>query len=373
MKKSLLLGVAAALALAACQPSVPGDNAGEPIKIGLIAPLTGDAAGLGADVSNGAQLAVATINAAGGIEGRQIQLIMEDGKCAGADAATAAQKLVNVDKVVAIVGGLCSGETLAAAPIVEAGKVVLLSPTSSSPDVTKAGEFVFRNYPSDALKTVAMAKYFQEKGFKKVAIISENTDFCQGFASSLAEQLPEGAVVFNETVEPGTKDFRTLITRLKDMEFDVFVPNGNSDAVIGPMLEQFREQGFTQPAVAHDAADSVTMAKDLPEATNNLFVINVSSELEDGSFTSAFTAEYGDPQYGISYAGYANDSVEVLAQAIAEVGTEGDVLRHYLLSMPDFTGVVGTFHFDQNGDVVGIPYVLKEYKDGVIVTLGALK
>jgi branched-chain amino acid transport system substrate-binding protein len=371
MKKSLLLG-AAALALVGCQPATPDVITNEPIKIGLIAPLTGDAAGLGADVSNGAQMAVAKINAADGIGGRQIQLIMEDGKCAGADAATAAQKLVNVDKVVAIVGGLCSGETLAAAPIVEAAKVILLSPTSSSPDVTAAGEFVFRNYPSDALKTVAMAKYFQDKGFTKVAIISENTDFSQGFRDSLAEQLPEGTIVFDETVDPGTKDFRTLVTRLKDMEFDVFVPNGNSDAVIGPMIEQLREQGLTQPAVGHDAADSVTMAKDLPEATNNLFVINVASELADADFAPMFEAEYGAPQYGISFAGYASDAVHVLAQAMIEVGTDGSALQQYLLSMPDYTGAVGTFHFDQNGDVVGIPYVLKEYVDGEIITRNPL-
>src|SRR3989338_3484754 len=369
MKRSLLLGTVLSLLLAACQP-MAGSNT---IKIGLIGPLTGDAAGLGADVLNGAKLAVDDINAAGGIDGKQIELIAEDGKCAGADAASAAQKLVNVDKVVAINGGLCSGETLAAAPIVEAGKIVLLSPTSSSPDVTDAGAFVFRNYPSDALKTVAMAKYFQEKGFTKIAIISENTDFSQGFRDSLKSQLPAGALVFNENVEPGTKDFRTLMTRLKDMDFDVFVPNGNSDAVIGPMVEQLREAGITQPAVGHDAADSVTMAKDLPEATNNLFVINVASDVEEDSFSGKFTAKFGDPKYGISYAGYSYDVIQVLAKAIGEVGTDGTAMQKYLLDMPEYTGVVGTFSFDEKGDVIGIPYVLKEYKDGEIVTLGPLK
>ncbi len=363
MKRSLAFLSLLALGLTACQPA--GSNK---IKLGLIAPLTGDAAGLGADVLHGAQMAVDKINAAGGINGMQIDLIAEDGRCAGADAANAAQKLVNVDKVMAIVGGLCSGETLAAAPIVEAGKVLLLSPTSSSPDVTKAGEFVFRNYPSDALKTTAMQKYFAENNVKKVAIISENTDFCQGFRNSLKSKVGTGVVVFDEVVDPGTKDFRTLMTRLKDLEADMFFPNGNSDAVIGPMMQQLREAGITTAAITHDAGDSVTMAKGVPEA-EGLYAINVASDVKDATFAPAFVEKNGDPKYGISYAGYSYDAVNVIAEGIKAGAKDGTALRDWLYAMPSYTGVVGSFHFDENGDVVGIPYVLKQYKSGKIETL----
>ena len=347
-----------------------GASSGDTIRIGFLGPLTGDVAGLGSDGLNGVVMAVEKINAAGGIAGKQVELLAEDGRCAGADAASAAQKLVNVDGVVAIIGGMCSGETLAVAPIVEAAKVVLLSPTSSSPDVTQAGDFVFRNYPSDALKTTAMAAYFAEKGWSKIAIISENTDFSQGFRTSLVAKLPQGAVVFDEVVEPGTKDFRTLMTRLKDMEFDVFIPNGNSDSVIGPMLQQLREAGLTQVAVAHDAADSVTMAKDLPEATEGLQVINVSSDVRDASFADAFRAAHGEPKYGVTFAGYGYDAANVLFAAFAGGAMDGEAVRTYLNAVEGYEGVVGTFSFDENGDVVGIPYVLKEFKNGAIVTVG---
>lgn len=364
MKRSLALLSLAVLSLTACQPAGGGGT----IKLGLIAPLTGDVAGLGADVLHGAQIAIDKVNAAGGINGKKIELIAEDGRCNGADAASAAQKLVNVDKVFAIIGGLCSGETLAAAPIVEDGKIVLLSPTSSSPDVTKAGDYVFRNYPSDALKTTAMVKYFATEKLAKVAMISENTDFSQAFRNSLKEKLAKDAVAFDEVTDAGSKDFRSLMTRLNNVKFDVFFANGNSDAVIGPMMQQLREAGITAPAITHDAGDSVTMAKSVPE-TEGLYAINIASSTNDPAFEKSFTDKFGDPKYGISFGGYAYDAVNVIAAGLTAGAEDGTALKDWLYAMPSFTGVVGTFHFDKNGDVVGIPYVLKQYKNGVIETL----
>jgi branched-chain amino acid transport system substrate-binding protein len=366
MKRALASLSLLSLALAAC--TMNGGTAGDTIKIGLIAPLTGDVAGLGADVLHGVEMAVEKINADGGLNGKKIQLIAEDGRCTGSDAAGAAQKLVNVDHVFAIVGGLCSGETLAAAPIVNEGKIVLLSPTSSSPDVTKAGDFVFRNYPSDALKTVAMAKYFGENKIAKIAMISENTDFSQGFRASLKAAMPEGAMVFDEVVDPGTKDFRSLMTRLKGMQFDMFFPNGNSDAVIGPMMQQLREAGITSPAIVHDAGDSATMAKNVPEV-EGMYVINVPSDAKEASFNAAFKAKYGEPQYAVAFAGFAYDSMNVIAEGIKKGAQDSTALKTWMYSMPDFAGVSGSFHFDKDGDVVGIPYVLKQYEKGQIKTL----
>lgn len=362
MKRLSLLSLAAAVALAGCQTA-----SSDTVKIGFVGPLTGDVAGLGIDILNGATMAMDKINAAGGVGGKKIEIIAEDGKCSGGDAASAAQKLVNVDKVLAMMT-LCSGETLASAAIAEAGKVVILSPVSSSPDVTKAGDFVFRNYPSDALKTKAMAKYFASEGITKVAMITENTDFSQGFRASLKKDLPEGTIVFDEVVEPGTKDYRTLMTRLKDVEFDVFFPNGNSDGVIGPMLQQMREAGLKQTVIGHDAADSAAMAKAVPES-EGLYVINVASGVKDPSFTGNFEKKYGDPKYGIAFAGYGYDAVEVIADGVSQGATTGEMLRDWLYKMPKVTGVSGTFSFDANGDVVGIPYVLKQFKNGAIETL----
>lgn len=365
MKRSLALLSLLSLALTACAPTTGSGK----IKIGFIGPLTGDAAAYGVDTSHGAQLAVDEINAAGGINGKMIELIVEDGRCNGADAATAAQKLVNVDKVIAIIGGVCSGETLAAAPIAEAGKVVMISPVSSSPDVTTAGDYIFRDYPSDALKTTAMAKYFAENSIKKIATIGENTDFCQAFRTALKEKVPAGAIVFDEVVEPGTKDFRSLMTRLKDIEFDMFFVNGQSDSTDGLMMQQLREAGFTQPAIVHDTGDSATLAKTMAEAVEGLYIINVPADVTDPTFEKKFTDKYGDPQFGLIYVGFAYDGIKVIANGLRAGASDGTALKDWLYTMPKYSGIVGSFSFDKNGDVLGIPYVLKQYRKGEIKTL----
>src|SRR3989344_1757613 len=353
------------LTLTACQAGGSGDEG--PLKVGFIGPLTGDAAPYGVDMLNGTKMAVEEINTAGGVNGRMIELVVEDGRCTGADSASAAQKLVNVDKVIAIIGGGCSGETLAAAPIAEAASVVMISPLSSSPDVTMAGDFIFRNYPSDALKTKAMASLLREEGFAKIAMISENTDFAQGFRESLKKDFGTDMIVFDEVVDPGTKDFRTLITRLKDLEFDIFFPNGQSDATISAMMQQLREQEFTQQAISHDVADSITLGTLAPEAVEGMYIVNVPTAGEGGEFQKTFDQKFGGAQATIAFAAHSYDATKVLAKAIGTVGTAGTAIRDYLYSMPAFSGVVGNFTFDRNGDVVGIPYGLKAFKEGAIV------
>jgi branched-chain amino acid transport system substrate-binding protein len=365
MRKFFAASSLVAIALSACGQT---QDSG-PIKIGFIGPLTGDAAAYGVDTLNGVKMQVEQINAAGGISGRMVELVAEDGKCAGADAATAAQKLVNVDKVVAIIGGQCSGETLAAAPIVNAAMVPMISALSSSPDVTAAGEFVFRDYPSDALKTKAMAAYFKEKGFGKIAAISENTDFAVGFRDSLMKDAGADAFVFNEVVEPGTKDYRSLVTRLKDVQFDVLLANGQYPSSIAVMVQQLREQGIKSLAITHDVGHTAEVLKLAKDAAEGLLAINVPSMSDASEFGKAYIAKNGPAQGAIVYAAFAYDAMGVLAQVIASVGTDGTAIKDALLALPSYEGVVGTFGFDANGDVEGVNYKLFEVQKGEWVEL----
>ncbi len=371
MPKNTLPALALALALfAACAPKEAEDTT-EPIRLGYIGPLTGDAVSFGTDTVNGARLAVEEINAAGGVNGRMVSLIAEDGRCNGADAASAAQKLVNIDKVVAIIGGQCSSETLGAAPITEAAKVILLSPVSSNPDVTHAGEFVFRVYPSDALKGTALANYFSTSTFTKIAMISENTDFCVGIHDSVKNALKgDSALVFDETVEPGTKDYRTLFTRLKDMEFDVFLANGQSDSTVAAMVQQMRELGLTQPIVGTDTADSVTLGQIAKEAVEGLRALSVPSLSKNdpvgGPFVQKFEEEYGTPQVGFFFAALSYEATRLILDTMRTVGTEGPALRDALHALSGYNSIIGTMTFDKFGDIQGIPFALKEFKNGVL-------
>lgn len=362
MKKIFIVGTLI-VALSACSQS---DSR---VRIGVILPLTGDAASLGIDQANGIKMAIEELNAKGGINGKKVEAIYEDGRCTGSDAASAAQKLVNIDKVVTIIGGLCSGETLAAAPIVEAAKIVLMSPGSSSPDITNAGTYIFRNYPSDALKTVVTAKVIKEVGYKTVAMISENTDFCQGVARGMHKDVGDSAIVFEETVEPGTKDFRSILEKMKKTQFDVFYSNTNGDATMAALVQQYRDAGFTQPILSHEVADSSNLGDIAKEAAEGMQIVTVRTSGEGTSFETDFLTKFQTVQSSIAFAAHAYDAANVIFQIIADKGTDGTAMRDALLAMPEYKGIVGDIRFDENGDVVGVPFVLKQFKDGRTFTV----
>lgn len=368
-KRSLTILAFSAFLLASCD--VGGDQ--EPIKIGYIGPLTGDANTYGLDTLHGAEIKVEEINAAGGINGRPIEFVVEDARCTGSDSAAAAQKLINIDGVIAIVGGICSGETLAAAPIVEAAKVPLMSPGSTSPDVKNAGDFVFRNIPSDALAADATAKYLKNKELTKVAMITENTDFAMAFGNSLVSNLEEGSVIFNEIVEPNTKDFRTLVTRLQGMEFDAFIANAQTTAVGAAMAVQFREQGFEQPIFTNNGVVSPVLGELAGEAAEGMKAVMPPSEGANAqlfnAFVAKFTEKYGTAASSITYAANSHDVVGVFAQAIGVVGMDGVALRDYFYNFDGYDGTVGRFSFDQYGEVVGIDLEIQELKDGEFVKI----
>src|SRR3990167_3931072 len=179
MKKylSLLLII---LVMTACQQQVAKPAVSETIKIGFIGPLTGDTASLGTTLRDGAEIAVEEINAKGGVNGKKIEAIYEDGGCKAQGATLAAQKLINNDKVVLIIGGSCSSETLAAAPIAEEEKII-------------------------------------KDGITKVGIINTNSDYNIGLAKAFTESFTTngGQVLIHEMYEQDSKDFRTQLTKIK--------------------------------------------------------------------------------------------------------------------------------------------------------------
>ncbi len=210
--------LAALTLLAACSPKTNKkameDSSALPdvIKIGFIGPLSGNAAGYGQDVKKGVDIYFEENPT---IAGKPVQVIYEDGKCNGQDSASAAQKLVNVDKVQIILGGPCSGETLAAAPIAEQGKVLLLSPLSSSPTVTTAGDYIFRNYPSDIQVAKTLVSKVLKAG-KKIALLTEQTDYAQGYRGAVKTHMGNAGqtLALDEVFPVDNTDFRTLLSKV---------------------------------------------------------------------------------------------------------------------------------------------------------------
>lgn len=339
----------------------------ETVKIGLVAPLSGDAASYGEPVIEGVQLAIEELNNRENAK-YKYELIAEDGKCTGASAATVAQKLVNVDKVSYIIGGSCSGENLAMAPITEPAKVLVISPFASSPDITKAGPYTYRTAPSDTESGVFIGNYLKEK-YAKVAILSERTDYAQALgvqAKTVFESLG-GEVVIDETFQSADEDFRAQVLKVKNSDAEVVFINPQSESNLLGILRQLGEQGVKLPTVGFfltsDAVATNPYAKDI-----TMFdVPNVANEGKGAIFTGAFSKKFGkNPSYPFAAAG-AYDDMYMIAQGIEKNGNTSDDVRKYLDGIKSYEGASGTFRFDENGDPKGYEYIVKKVQGGKFV------
>ena len=221
----------------------------EPIKIGYIGPLTGEGAVYGETEKNVTTMAVDEINANGGINGRKIEIIYEDGKCTGKDATTALQKLISVDHISIVLGGTCSAESLAMVPIATQNKIILLSGFSSNPQLTGSSPFFFRNSPKDTDVAKLDAEVIAAK-YKKVAMVSENTDYSLGVRTIMKKVFDEKgvSVVSDELYNSSQSDFKTIFTKVKNSGADVLYVNpGTSARMAGVMVKQARELGIVIP------------------------------------------------------------------------------------------------------------------------------
>ncbi len=345
------------------------DNGTGPIKIGLIAPLTGDAATYGTMDQNGAQLAVKEINAAGGIAGRQVELTSEDGKCTGQDGSSAAQKLISTDGVRYIIGGGCSGETFAIVPIAEQAKVLVISPSASAPKLAGISPYFFRNNPNDNIPAVGLADYVA-KTYKSVAVISEKTDYAQGFKAVFLSEAGKNNTKITDTedYDPTVTDFRTVLLKMKSTNPGVIFINPQAGANLARVATQARQAGINTPLVsAVFTGPEVLSAGSAVEGMVLAVPQGVSTQGKGPEFLTKYKATYSaDPIYQL-FAGAGYDDVYLIKQGIEAVGNDPSKVAQYWHSLSNFDGVLGAYHFDQNGDPVGITSILQKIQNGKVV------
>ncbi len=337
------------------EPVVAEETEPEPIRIGFIGPLTGDAAAYGEPGQKVTALAVTEINEAGGINGRMLEVIYEDGKCNGKDAASAMQKLVNVDKVQVVLGGFCSGESLAAAPIANANKVLLFSQGSSSPDLTDAGDYFFRDYPSDASQGKVLAEVaYNTKEWRKVAVIQEQLDYPLGVYNAFNEAFTElGGEVVRETFAPETSDFRTVLTKLEKEDADALLVSVQTPAAAEIILKQMGDIEWETNLLGVDIIAGSDLPAEQPELVEGMIVaefgVDESNEIYQ-KFVAAYEAAYEEEVPFKSYAQAEYDAVNLLAKALTEVGDNGEALQKWFSEMDSFDGASGSVSFDEKGD-----------------------
>lgn len=343
-----------------------------PIIIGFIGPLSGDGASYGLTEKNTTQMAVDEINNAGGINGRKVTVVYEDSKGDGKEATIATTKLIDVDKVQVILGGTFSSETLAAAPIAEKSKVILFSAFSSNPQITNSGDYVFRNSPSDVDVAKLDANAIVNKSYKKVALISENTDYPQGVRKIMKEVFAsKGVEVVADELYGGAgtsvSDFRDSLTKIKAAKPDVIYINPAGSKSGGLIVKQARQLGIVVPLNGNfslSGPDSLAAAGKFIEGVT---VSDTSGLAEKGNLILAkYKQLFGSDPANLFELGAAYDRVYIIRDAIAAVGYDPDKIQAYIYGLSNYSGALGNYKFDSNGDVVGVGftnYVIKNGKE----------
>lgn len=356
MKKVWIPIIVAIVALATIIP-ISCKKEPKEIKIGAILPLTGDAAKYGEASKNAIALFIDELNASGGIKGKKIKVIYEDDQADPKLGVSAFQKLVTTDKVPVIIGPLPSSVTLAIAPLAEKSKVVILSPASSSPAITNAGDYIFRTVASDLLEGTALANFvYNELKLKKVAIIYINNDFGIGLSNSFSNRFEElgGKIVTVESFEQSATDFRSQLSKIKTLNPQAIYMVGYKE--MGNILKQAAELGIKTQFLSFAMFEDPEILKIAGKAAEGLIYSYrsfdpKSSEEVVKKFANNYKSKYGvEPDI---FAGLSFDAARILALAIEKGGSNADGIKSALYMVKNFPGVTGEITFDKNGDVTG--------------------
>lgn len=343
----------------------------EVITLGFIGPLTGEVAAFGNDEKNAVIMAIEDINRANVLQGKTLRAVFEDGKCSGKDAATAASKLIAMDKVKVILGGVCSGETLGAAPVAERSKVILFSAVSSNPAIAASGDFVFRLAPDDRQAARKAAASMLSQKPASIGLITETNDYALGYRAELVSRIRKAGleITADEYVNPDENDFASLITRMESKHLSLLAINVQSGVKAGLIMKQIRRlhwEGSIYGTYAFSTPDAIRAAGGIKNMESVRFPDLPALKSEQGkNLLRRFEARYPAPQTELEVL-LRYESVLLVAEAISEVGEEPGRIREYFNEMPEYHGLEFSFHFDANGDAVGIPYVMKTVRDGTI-------
>lgn len=340
-------------------------QAQETIKIGEFASLTGKEAAFGQSSHNGTVLAFEEINAQGGVLGKPIQLIYEDDQSKAGQAATAVQKLISNDKVVALLGEVASSRSLEAAPICQSSHIPMISPASTNPDVTEKGDYIFRVCFTDSFQGKLLADFaLNSLKTKKVALLVDTkSDYSVGLAKNFKETLLAngGEVVSERNYSGGDKDFRAQLTTIKAAKPEaVFVPGYYTD--VGLIVRQARQVGLRMPLFGGDGWESPSMAQIAGSAIEGTFFSTHYSAEENRpevkEFVKKYTEKFGVAPSAMAALGY--DSALIMADAIKRAGsTDPQKIRDAIAATKDFPAVTGKITLDSHRNASKPAVVLK--------------
>ncbi|RKY12768.1 MAG: hypothetical protein DRP65_00160 [Planctomycetota bacterium] len=326
------------------------------IKIGVLMPLTGDAASIGVPAWNGIQLAIEQINSRRNSEEPLLELVSEDTKALPAEGLSALQKLISIEKLKFVIGPLTSTVTLAVAPLAEQKKVVIISPGASAPKISESGDYIFRSEISEKLGGAIQATMAVNKlAYRRVACVYINTDYGAGLFGVFKKSFEQGggSVVLSEAFDQGETDFRAIISKIKSEEVDaVFLVA--IDEVIN-FVRQKKELGLVAQIYTTPIFENKLYLEKLGELAEGIVYVyygTYNPESQDDrtiSFVRAYESRFNSaPTY---YSANAYDAAYMLYTALKESKYQLKTVKDALYNIKNFEGVSGTMSFDSNGDV----------------------
>jgi branched-chain amino acid transport system substrate-binding protein len=343
-------------------------EAGE-IVIGHYASMTGSIAHFGQDTDKAVRLALGEINAAGGIRGRLLKVVTLDTRGDSAEASNAVSRLIDVEKVTALIGEVSSSLSLAGGRVAQRRKIPMVSPSSTNPKVTQIGDYVFRVCFLDPFQGKVMARFARDTlRLDKVAVLRDiKNDYSIGLADAFTEAFKAagGTIVVEQSYSQGDTDFSAQLTAIKGAQAQgIFVPGYYSE--VGAIARTAQRLELKVPLMGGDgwdAPDLVKIAGDALEGSffSNHFALDVATD-QAKRFVSDFTAKYSIAPTGLGALGY--DALMVLADAMRRAPDFSPAaIRDALAATKDFKGVTGTITMDANRDAQKSAVVLR-IKDG---------
>ena len=363
--------LACGLVFLGCKKQESASSAGgEVIKVGEFASLNGKEAAFGQSSHKGTLLAIEEINAAAGVLGKKLELLTEDTRSTPGESATVVRKLISRDKVIAILGEVASGRSLEGASVCQPNKIPMISPSSTKPEVTEKGDYIFRVCFIDPFQGKVLATFANKTlKVKNVALlIDAAAPYSVGLASNFKENFTAlgGKILIEQKFSSGDKDFKAQLTAIKATSPEaVFAPCYYTEA--GLIVRQARELGITVPMFGGDGWEAPELIQIGGKALEGTFYSTHYSAEDTNPLVQNFVKKFqakNNNETPDAMAALGYDSAMVLADAIKRAGTtDGPKLRDAIAATKDFVGVTGKTTLDAHRNATK-PAVIITIKDG---------
>lgn len=367
-KLTALLLVALVLAFSSCNKAMGSKE----IVIGVAGAHSGDLASYGLPTVNAVKIVAEEINAAGGIDGKMIRLVIEDDQCKPEVATNTATKLVG-DEVVAVIGHICSGATKAALGIYNESEIICISPSATNPPLTQSGDYpvFFRTIaPDDAQAKLDVDFATDKLGMKKIAVIHDKGDYGKGFAEfakSFIEAGGKAEVVLFEGITPSAVDYSAIINKIQASGADCIIYGGYHPEA-SKIVTQIKKKGMDIPFISDDGVKDDTFIKVAGEYAEGVYasgpIDTTSSPIAQKAIKAhqdKFASEHG-AFYINAYA-----AAQALFNAIDKANSTDVEKVAAALRSEKVDTTLGTISFDDRGDAIGIGFAVYQVKNGVYV------